>query len=189
MKKISLSYILTFALIGFAGTGAWAADANAGKQLAGSCAGCHGVNGVSSNAQWPNLAGQQASYLTAQLKAFRDGSRANATMKALVAKLSDADIENLAAYFAGLKAGSAGGDAALAKTGAEKFAMCAGCHGAKGEGNGVFPRLAGQHPAYLAAQLKNFKTGARQGGPMPAMAANLSEEDINAIANFAGSLH
>jgi cytochrome c553 len=187
MKAITRCYPLTIVLLCLVGASASAADINARKQLAASCSGCHGENGNSKNPQWPSLAGQQPAYLEAQLKAFRDGSRDNAAMKALAAKLSDTDIANIAAYFAGLKPESAGGDAALAKTGAEKYAMCAGCHGAKGEGNGIFPRLAGQQPAYLFTQLKNFKSGARQGGPMAAMTANLSEADMKALSEYEGS--
>lgn len=183
-----ITYSLTLALLSLAGSYAVAADSNAGKQLAANCAGCHGADGNSKNPQWPSLAGQQPAYLSAQLKAFRDGARENATMKAMVEKLSDADIDNLAAYFAGLKPVPAAADAVLAKAGAEKYAMCAGCHGAKGEGNGVFPRLAGQQPGYLLAQLKNFKSGARQGGPMNAVTANLSEEDMKALAAYEASL-
>jgi cytochrome c553 len=188
MKALSFCYPLTIAWLSLAGTNALGADSNAGKALAASCAACHGENGNSKKPQWPSLAGQKPVYLSAQLKAFRDGVRDNATMKAMAGKLSDADIDNLAAYFAGLKPESAGGDAALAKTGAEKYAMCAGCHGAKGEGNGIFPRLAGQQPTYLATQLKNFKSGARQGGPMGAMAANLTENDMQALSAYEGSL-
>jgi cytochrome c553 len=188
MKAPSLYYPLTIALLSLAAANAWGADANAGKALAASCTACHGEDGNSKNPQWPSLAGQKTAYFSAQLKAFRDGTRDNATMKATAEKLSDADMDNLAAYFAGLTPASAGGDAALAKTGAEKYAMCAGCHGAKGEGNGIFPRLAGQQPAYLTTQLKNFKSGARQGGPMGAMTAGLSEDDMRALSAYEGSL-
>ncbi|MGR8935232.1 MAG: c-type cytochrome [Gammaproteobacteria bacterium] len=186
--KITTFYSLTIALLSLAASETFAADVNAGKQLAASCSACHGADGNSKSPQWPSLAGQQPVYLRAQLIAFRDGARENAVMKGRVAKLSDDDIDNLAAYFAGLKPASAGGDAALATVGAEKYTMCSGCHGAKGAGNGVFPRLAGQHPAYLLTQLKNFKSGARQGGPMAAITANLSEDDMKALSEYAGSL-
>lgn len=188
MKALSFCYPLTIALLCLPGAYVHGADINAGKALAASCAGCHGEKGNSKNPQWPSLAGQKTAYLTAQLKAFQSGTRDNATMKPLVEKLSDTDIDNLSAYFASLKPEGAGADAALAKSGAEKYVMCAGCHGAKGEGNGIFPRLAGQQPAYLEAQLKNFKSGARQGGPMAAITANLSEEDMKALSAHEASL-
>ena len=167
---------------------ATSADIKAGEKKAAACLGCHGQKGVSNNPQWPNLAGQKPAYLSAQLKAFRDKSRINPTMQGMAASLSDDDIENLAAYFAGQDPGSAGGDAKLTAKGKEKFTLCAGCHGTNGKGNGGFPRLAGQHPDYLARQLKNFQDGSRKGGPMPAMARNLSPEDIDVLAAYLGSL-
>jgi cytochrome c553 len=80
-----------------------AGDAAAGKAKAAVCAGCHGANGISMAPIYPNLAGQKEAYLAAQLKAFRDGSRANAIMAPMAKPLSDADIDNLAAYFSSLK--------------------------------------------------------------------------------------
>jgi cytochrome c553 len=166
----------------------FAADATAGAEKAAICAGCHGPNGKSSNAQWPNLAAQQSAYLAAQLKAFKSGSRANSMMQSMAANLNDQDIDNLAAYFASQPPAKAGGDPALAKTGAEKAGMCLGCHGDQGQGNAEIPRLAGQHPSYLVTQLKNFKSGARQNSHMQAMANTLSEDDMKVLAAYLGSL-
>jgi cytochrome c553 len=80
-----------------------AGDIAAGKTKAASCAGCHGADGISANPLWPNLAGQKAPYLVKQLKAFRDGVRQDPMMSAMARPLSDADIENLAAYYSSLK--------------------------------------------------------------------------------------
>jgi cytochrome c553 len=109
-------------------------------------------------------------------------------MQPMAANLSDEDIANLAAYYSTQKPESAGGDSALIKTGQAKASMCLGCHGPSAEGNGQFPRLAGQHPEYLIQQLKNFKEGSRKAGPMQAITANLSEEDFQALAAYFGSL-
>jgi cytochrome c553 len=84
------------------GDAALAGDPVAGRSKAASCAGCHGASGVSANPLWPNLAGQKAAYLVKQLKAFRDGSRKDPTMSAMARPLSDADIEDLAAYYSSL---------------------------------------------------------------------------------------
>jgi cytochrome c553 len=81
---------------------ATAGDAAAGKSKSATCAGCHGPAGISANDMWPNLAGQKEGYLVAQLKAFRGGERKNPMMSPMVANLSDADIADLAAYFASL---------------------------------------------------------------------------------------
>lgn len=79
-----------------------AGDAAAGKIKSATCGACHGANGISPNDMWPNLAGQKEGYLVLQMKAFRDGQRQNPMMAPMVAGLSDADIENLAAYYASL---------------------------------------------------------------------------------------
>jgi len=186
----SLKSFLTFSFIMavFLTQQASAADIQAGKQKASACIACHGADGNSSNPQWPSLAGQQAGYLSKQLQAFRDGVRKNPTMQGMTGKLTAADIDNLAAYFAGLKPKSAGGDKKLAATGKSKFPMCMGCHGASAAGRGIFPRLAGQQPAYLANQLKAFREGTRKSGPMQAIAANLTDQDIAALAAYLGTL-
>jgi cytochrome c553 len=188
MNSLQQSFILSLFLSAFIALPASAADAAAGEQKAAACAGCHGPKGVSNNVQWPNLAAQQSAYLVNQLKAFKDGSRANPMMQSLVASLTDDDINNLAAYFSSQQAAKASGDPALAKAGEPKAAMCQGCHGAGAKGNGQFPRLAGQHPEYIAQQLKAFKDGSRKSGPMQAIAANLAEDDFKALAAYFGSL-
>ena len=80
-----------------------AGDVAAGKAKAASCAGCHGANGISAVPTYPNLAGQKAAYTEKQLKAFKDGSRKDPTMNAMVKPLSDADMANIAAYYESLK--------------------------------------------------------------------------------------
>ena len=98
-KNISIIALAAFCLnssVGFAG------DAAAGKAKSAVCAACHGPAGVSANDIWPNLAGQKAGYLAAQMKAFRDGKRTDPMMSPMAAPLSDTDIDNLAAYFSSL---------------------------------------------------------------------------------------
>lgn len=165
-----------------------AADIKAGKSSSAVCMGCHGSDGVSKSAMFPNLAGQSSQYLETQLKHFRSGERVNSTMNALAKDLKDADIANLAAYFASLSGKSAGGDAQLAQIGKDKAMMCMGCHGNTMQGNGQFPKLAGQHPQYISTQLNNFKSGSRKAGHMNMIAKNLSDDDIKALAEFIGSL-
>ena len=100
MKTLATAIISSFLLA--ASGAALAGDAAAGKAKAASCAGCHGANGISSNPMWPNLAGQQPGYLVKQMKAFRDGTRTDPMMSPMAKPLSDADIENIAAYFSSL---------------------------------------------------------------------------------------
>lgn len=86
------------------GAGALAGDATEGKRKYIVCAGCHGPSGGGNAAlRYPKLAGLDAAQVAAQLRAFKTGTRDNATMKAMAAGLSDADMDNLAAYVATLK--------------------------------------------------------------------------------------
>jgi len=165
-----------------------AAELSAGEQKAANCMGCHGPKGKSSNAQWPNLAAQQSTYIVNQLNAFKTGARINTMMQSMAANLSDDDMNNLAAYYSSQPPVSAGGDPNLAKIGQTKSNMCLGCHGSSAEGNGQFPRLAGQHPDYLVKQLSSFKEGVRKNGHMQAIAGTLSEDDMKALAAYFGSL-
>ncbi len=189
MYTLKHSFSVAVLLVCCFGTASvFAADMAAGEQKAAACMGCHGPKGKSSSAQWPNLAAQQGLYLVNQLKAFKAGTRHNPMMQPMAANLSEDDINNLAAYYSSQPAVSAGSDATLAKAGQPKAAMCLGCHGSSAEGNGQFPRLAGQHPNYLVKQLSNFKEGERKNGHMQAIAGTLSDEDMKALAAYFGSL-
>jgi cytochrome c553 len=183
-QSLTLFFILIFSFT----HSAFAADVDAGGKKATLCLGCHGANGNSKNPQYPSLAGQRASYIEAQLKAFQLGLRTNSIMQGMAVNLTEQDIKNLAAYFSSLRTEAAGGDTSLAKKGQDKFAMCAGCHGTTAQGRGSFPKLAGQQPEYLKKQLQNFKKGTRKGGPMNAITSSLSEQDINEIAAYLVSL-
>jgi cytochrome c553 len=102
MKRQILTVLSTVALAATANV-ATAGDVAAGKAKSAMCAGCHGADGISVVPTYPNLAGQKEAYIITTLKGFRDGTRKNATMNPMAKPLSDADIENLAAYYAGLK--------------------------------------------------------------------------------------
>jgi len=81
----------------------FAGDAEAGKAKAVTCAACHGANGISAIPIYPNLAGQKEAYIAQQLRNFKSGERNNAIMKGMVMALSEADMDNLAAYYANMK--------------------------------------------------------------------------------------
>ena len=98
----SFFFALVTVLI-FTSTSALAGDVAAGKAKAALCTSCHGPTGISISPLWPNLAGQKEQYLIKQIKAFRDGTRQDPMMAPMVAALSDADIDNLAAYYASQK--------------------------------------------------------------------------------------
>ena len=98
MQRIAAVIMAGIILAG--GSGAvYAGDVAAGKTRSATCAGCHGEAGISKNPLWPNLAGQQQGYLVKQLKAFRDGGRADPMMTPMAKPLSDEDIANLAAWY------------------------------------------------------------------------------------------
>jgi cytochrome c553 len=94
--------LLILALTLAASSVAMAGDPAAGKAKSATCTACHGANGISNNPLWPNLAGQKDQYLVKQMKAFRDGQRQDPTMSPMAKGLSDGDIEDLAAFYAGL---------------------------------------------------------------------------------------
>lgn len=101
VKKFIVGVLLATACA--AGPAFAAGDAAAGKAKSAVCAACHGADGISKVETNPNLAGQKVGYLVAQMKAFRDGKRVNPLMTAPTKTLTDADIDNLAAFFSGLK--------------------------------------------------------------------------------------
>jgi len=181
-------------------------DAAAGKSKAVTCGACHGSEGNSVNAAWPNLAGQNANYLVAQMKAFQPGEndapalRSDPLMTNMATSLSDEDIRDLAVYFEGLPAAvnSVADDSTVATAEAlyrggneeSKAAACLACHGPTGRGNpaATYPALNGQHAAYTAKQLHDYASGTRQSDGktkiMRDIAARLSDDDIKAIASY-----
>jgi len=101
MNKTARVVILILAY--FLSSYSFAGDPAAGKAKAITCQACHGTEGISPNELWPNLAGQKEAYLIKQIKAFQDGTRTEPLMAPMVAPLNEQDIEDLAAFFAGLK--------------------------------------------------------------------------------------
>ncbi len=101
MKANILRYSLAVSMAMLAST-TYAADVAQGKARAAACAGCHGSNGIGLSEEFPNLAGQKQAYLLKQLKAFKSGARSNPTMKAMVAGLDEAGMNDLAAYYSSL---------------------------------------------------------------------------------------
>ena len=90
-------------LIAAAAAPALAADAVAGRQKALACAVCHGPLGLSVALDAPNLAGQPAQYLSLQLRAYRSGARKHEVMNVMAKPLSDADVDDLVAWFSSLQ--------------------------------------------------------------------------------------
>jgi cytochrome c553 len=90
---------------GLCGTGAQAAgDAAAGQARARACQTCHGTNGIASMPNVPSLAAQNEQYLLKALGDYKSGARKDDMMSLIAQPLSDEDVANLAAYYAGLGA-------------------------------------------------------------------------------------
>jgi cytochrome c553 len=182
--------------------------AKAGQIAAQVCAACHGADGNSAAAANPNLAGQGADYITLQLMHFKAGVRVNATMQAMAATLSDADMKALGIYFSQQKPKGLGAkDPALVKAGqklwrggdeATDVPACAACHSPTGAGIPKnYPRLAGQYADYVYAQLKAFQSGARGADPggkdvngriMASIAHDMADAQMKAVADYAAGL-
>jgi cytochrome c553 len=161
-------------------------DAATGKAAADACTGCHGEQGVSGTPTTPSLAGQDAEYTAAALRAYKDGTRNNETMKGLATPLDDAAIKNLAAYYATQQPQAPKVRKPL--TTQEWTERCERCHGLNGNSTSPrLPALAGQRTDYLIKVLHAYRTGARKSPEMAAMSSDLTENDIdNLAAYFAG---
>lgn len=152
----------------------------------------------------PRLAAQTQTYIEGQLKAFRDGSRAGPAatiyMFPITQGLSDAQIKEAAAWFASQPPPAPFPSDDLAEKGrsiykngvlASQVPPCSSCHGDKAAGNGIFPRLAGQNPEYLLAQLRYFRSGVRndQGADiMKPIAQHLTDDQMEEVAHYIGTL-
>ncbi len=169
------------------------------------CAACHGADGNSTSPANPKLAGQHPEYLYKQLKEFKaaDGkpaARANPIMAGFAGQLSDADMRNLAAYYAGQKLKPAAAKqkdiVALGQKiyrggiADKNVPACAGCHSPNGAGiPAQFPRLAGQYADYTEAQLVGFRQGARKNSlQMSSISAKLSDVEIKAVSDYVAGL-
>jgi len=152
------------------------------------CFQCHGAGGVSENPEWPSLAGQGVRYVEQRLRALRMAGEGGGAMGQVAATLNDGQIDDLAAYFATPppKAVEPPLDLLEEARGIEAFARCAGCHGPQGQGQGVFPRIAGQPLGYLIVSLTAYRDGQRAPGSI--MARAVAEMDDEAIEQVAGWL-
>jgi cytochrome c553 len=191
MTRLQRAFV-TFALV--AALPAAAADIEAGRRKAEPCAACHGPDGNSPNPAYPSLAGQVPIYTYYQLLQFRDQRRVNEQMSPMAARLTDADMKDIAAYYAAQKLASQSKspDPSRAQAGGAVAAAnhCGSCHMPDYSGQKHIPRLAGLEYDYLVKQLRGFKTGARPDidGTMASAAQPLSEQDIADISGYLAGL-
>jgi cytochrome c553 len=157
-------------------------DPKAGEPLSAPCGGCHGSHGVSSNASTPTLAAQDGRYLVEATKAYRQKTRRDAAMNRAVAGLSDADIENLAAYYAVQKSRPAEQGQMLVQELTEK---CNRCHGADVKNAAMaIPNIRGQDKDYLIMALEAYRDDKRESSVMHKMSLPYADAVIEAIASF-----
>ena len=211
MKRITLLTLSVLAA-GMVGAAQPKADVAKGKEIANNlCASCHSVDGNSGIATYPRLAAQLPNYLERQVHDIKDGKRAWGQSVAMlvspgVSTLTNDQIRDVAAYFAtqAPKPGETnpkenaelGAQIYRGGLAAKKIPACMSCHGPNGAGMPgggsailAFPRLGGQHKAYVVEQMKAFQSGQRENSIMADIANRMSEEELNAVGNFIQGLH
>jgi cytochrome c553 len=174
-------------------------DPVAGRTKSQLCQGCHGEVGISTEPLIPKLAGQYGPYISKQVLNYQAGVRSHQIMNAMAATLTDADLADVAAYFASQKKmkGSGSSENQLGKniflhsdTDNKRYA-CVNCHGPHGKGIDpkitTFPVIGGQHKDYLRRQLINFREGDRTNSPngiMNQVASSLSDDEIESLVEY-----
>ena len=182
-----------------------AGDPQAGESKASVCAACHGMDGNSQIAQWPKIAGQHADYIARQTRMVRDQQREVVQMYPIVMNLSDEDIDDIAAWYASQTVKPGVADEALVELGSTVYQggnsesgvpACMACHGPTGSGIPAagYPMLHGQHADYTADRLRRYRDGqANTDDPnsavMVGVAANLTDDEIEAVSSYIEGLH
>ena len=173
-----------------------------GRGAAWSCASCHGPLGQG-HVTIPRLAGLNPAYIVRQLNDYATGKRGSASMKIVTSSLTEAEMERLALYYSALSAPSIsqpaldgdmrrGEQLALRGDWSRNVPACFSCHGPSGFGVGAtFPALAGQDPAFTAAQLAGWLSGTRNRSGLALMhnvAVGLTESDRRSVADYLATL-
>lgn len=166
------------------------------EMVMGKCFLCHGATGDSSSPLYPKLAGQNESYLLKQLRNFKSGERESSDMRKIVADMDDDDMRAAAHFFSRQQPSqgkSAYGD--MRAVGEKLYTQgnpanglppCRDCHGEKGAGSDVLPRIAGQHTLYIETQLNLFEERKRtnDNAQMQDIAKRLSIDEARAVAEY-----
>ena len=197
----SLALVFTAGAPYAAETAASAPEPAKGAAISASvCAACHPNDGSRGSAANPIIQGQHPDYLVKQLADFKAGKRDNPVMKAMASPLSEADMKNVAAFYASKqpKPGFAKNKDLVALgekiyrggIAGRSVPACSSCHGPSGAGiPAQYPRLSGQHADYVEAQLVAFRGGVRRNNPaMAAIAAKLNDREIKAVADYVAGL-
>ena len=194
IQFVLLASLMVTACGGESGPATATVDITAGRAIVeADCSGCHGLDGRAENDRIPNLAGQPAEYLVNALRAYADGTRQHIALKDMATRMSEQDIQNIAAFFAGLPPlepgpTDQGGVETLYMEGAEVAAICEDCHGNRGnsETKGI-PSLAGQQPVYLITSTQEYRSGNRGHDEKADMLRGLEQVDIEKMAIYFAS--
>lgn len=163
-------------------------------QLARACEGCHGPGGRSANPQVPSLAAQPRQFIATQLLMYREGNRKNPVMSPLTSQLTNADINQLAAFFSVQAPATPVAALPPERAGAGRLLtqqyFCVNCHGPAVHGQMHIPRLAGQQAEYLRVQLRGFRAMTRfdMDGQMSSAVQALTPADIDLLADYLSTL-
>src|SRR6218665_1085485 len=200
MKKLLQ---ISLALAATLGTSAYAQDVAAGQKKVAMCIGCHGIPGYQSSFpevhKVPMIAGQNAKYIAASLNAYAKGERKHPTMRGIAESLSEKDIADISAFYeqqAKAQPVPETANAASARV-AELLTQgaCAACHGVNFSKpiDGTYPKIAGQHAAYLHVALKSYQAEGNAGvgrgnAIMAGKVKQFSHAELKAIADYLASL-
>jgi len=186
-----IAYSAPLLLAGFAGVSP--AQSQAIEQKAAVCKACHLTGTLQSTSVIPNIWGQSEGYIYIQLRDFKSGARnapEDAAMRGFVSTMSDADMLEIAKYASTQswpKVEPVSTDTALLEKGAYATPLggCVGCHFDGWKGFSANPRIGHQTSAYLAATIRQFRSGARANSPgMSDLARTFDQGDIDAVAAF-----
>lgn len=189
-----------------------AGDATAGKGKTAVCTACHGADGNSPAPSFPKLAGLGEKYLLKQLQDIKRGDRSVPEMTGMLNGFSDQDLADIAAYYDAQQIQLSGAKEKRLEMGEKVYRggnlktgvpACTGCHSPSGQGNSPagYPALGGQYAAYIAKQLRAFRTGAfdpenpaartndGDAQVMRGVAAYMNDVEIEAVANYIAGLH
>lgn len=181
-------------LLATSSAAASAADLEAGRRKSAPCAACHGPDGNATAPGTPSIAGQPAFFTHWQLIKYRDGRRRDPQMSPLAEKLSDADMADLAAFYAAQPPRARGSVVDPAKVAAGRPLAdrhhCTSCHTPALTGQQQVPLLAGQDLQYLLKLLHGFRNGTASDldGTMTMAARPLTTGEVEALAHYIASL-
>jgi len=208
MKSTAAS-LLCFLFVATVGSSVLAADAKPaaakpdlakGEATAATCMACHTADGSRGAPANPILQGQHPEYLAKQLAEYKSGKRANAIMTGMAAILSEADMKNVAAFYASKQAKpgfaknkdlvTLGEKIYRGGIADRKVPACSGCHSPNGAGlPSQYPRLAGQHADYTELQMLAFRDGLRtNSAPMTGVAQKMNDREIKAVSDYIAGL-